>query len=197
MKKQIFLLPLLILSLVFTGCSDDDDHDDHSHPVNEQEVITTVEVTLSDGTNSYTLTWEDLDGDGPDEAVVTGGTMPVGAYDGYIQLLNKTVEQFNADGSLNEEYYVTLEILEEDLDHQFFFNSINGLDVTAIYADMDSEGNPIGQEFGLVAANAGSGGLNIVLLHEPLKNNPGVPDGDMTNAGGETDIDITYPVTIE
>ena len=49
MKKQIFLLPLLILSLVFTGCSDDDDHDDHSHPVNEQEVITTVEVTLSDG----------------------------------------------------------------------------------------------------------------------------------------------------
>ena len=197
MKKQIFLLPLLILSLVFTGCSDDDDHDDHSHPVNEQEVITTVEVTLSDGDNTYVLSWEDLDGDGPDEAVVTGGTMPAGVYDGFIQLLNKTVEQFNADGSLNEEYYVTLEILEEDLDHQFFFNSINGLDVTAIYTDMDSEGNPIGQQFGLVAANTGSGGLNIVLLHEPNKNAAGVPDGNMTNAGGETDINITFPITIE
>jgi len=197
MKKQIFLLPLLILSIVFTGCSDDDDHDDHSHPVNEQEVITTVEVTLSDGDNTYVLSWEDLDGNGPDPAVVTGGTMPVGAYDGFIQILNKTVEQFNADGSPNEEYYVTLEILEEDYDHQFFFNSIDGLDVTAFYTDMDDYGNPIGQQFGLVAANAGSGGLNIVLLHQLNKNAAGVPDGDITNAGGETDVDITFPITIE
>ena len=90
MKKQIFLLPALILSLVFTGCSDDDDHDDHSHPVNEQEVITTVEVTLSDGSNSYILTWEDLDGDGPDEAVVTGGTMPAGVYLSLIHISEPT-----------------------------------------------------------------------------------------------------------
>ena len=190
MKKQIFLLPLLILSLVFTGCSDDDDHDDHSHPVNEQEVITTVEVTLSDGTNSYVLSWEDLDGDGPDEAVINGGTMPAGTYSGDIQLYNKTVDP------TDEEYVVTVEILEEDLDHQFFFTPINGLDVQGVYTDMDSEGNPIGQQFELTA-NASSGGLNIVLLHEPNKNAAGVPDGDITNAGGETDIEIIFPVTIE
>ena len=191
MKKQIFLLPLLILSLVFSGCSDDDDHDDHSHPVNEQEVITTIEVTLTDGDNTYVLTWEDLDGiDGPDEAVVTGGTMPAGTYSGDIQLYNKTVDPSD------EEYVVTTEILEEDEEHQFFFNTINGLDATAVYTDMDSEGNPIGQQFGLTA-NVSSGGLNVVLLHEPDKNAAGVPDGDMTNAGGETDIDITFPVTIE
>jgi hypothetical protein len=47
MKKQILLLPMLILALVFTGCSDDD-----PAPVEEQEVITTVVVTLTgtDGT---------------------------------------------------------------------------------------------------------------------------------------------------
>ena len=192
MKKQIFLLPLLILSLVFTGCSDDDDHDDHSHsdPVNEQEVITTVEVTLSDGTTSYVLTWEDLDGDGPDEAVVTGGTMPAGTYSGDIQLYNKTVDPSD------EEYVVTTEILEEGEEHQFFFNTINGLDATAVYTDMDSEGNPIGQQFGLTA-NVSSGGLNVVLLHEPDKNAAGVPDGDMTNALGETDVDITFPITVQ
>ena len=42
MKKYIFLLPLLILTLVFTGCSDDDDPT--PDPVNEQEVITLVTV---------------------------------------------------------------------------------------------------------------------------------------------------------
>ena len=191
MKKQIFLLPLLILSLVFSGCSDDDDHDDHSHPVNEQEVITTIEVTLTDGDNTYVLTWEDLDGiDGPDEAVVTGGTMPAGTYSGDIQLYNKTVDPSD------EEYVVTTEILEEGEEHQFFFNTINGLDATAVYTDMDSEGNPIGQQFGLTA-NVSSGGLNVVLLHEPDKNAAGVPDGDMTNALGETDVDITFPITVQ
>ena len=190
MKKQIFLLPLLILSLVFTGCSDDDDHDDHSHPVNEQEVITTIEVTLSDGDNTYVLSWEDLDGDGPDEAIINGGTMPAGIYSGDIQLYNKTVDPSD------EEYVVTTEILEEDLDHQFFFSAVNGLDIQSVYNDMDSEGNPIGQQFELTA-NTSSGGLLIVLRHEPNKNAAGVPDGDITNAGGETDIEITFPVTIE
>ncbi len=191
MKKQILLSTMLVLTLIFTGCSDDD-----PVVVNEQEVITTVVVTLTNGNDSYVLSWEDLDGDGPDEADVIGGTMPAGTYEGYIQLLNKTVEEFNADGTLNEEYYVTLEILEEDVDHQFFFNSTNGLDVVSAYTDMDILGKPIGQQFGLVA-NVSSGDLNIILLHEPDKNAAGVSDGDITNAGGETDIDITFPIIVQ
>ena len=192
MKKQIFLLPLLILSLVFTGCSDDDDHDDHTHPVNEQEVITTVEVTLSDGTNSYILTWEDLDGDGPDLPVITGATIPTNSYEADIQLYNKTVDPSD------DEYVVTTEILEEDVDHQFFYNASNGLNVfDFVYQDMDGEGNPIGQQFSMIDVSGSGGDLNIVLLHEPDKNAAGVPDGDMTNAGGETDIDITFPIIVQ
>ena len=185
MKKQILILPMLILSLVFTGCSDDD-----PVPVNEQEVITTVEVTLTNGTDSYVLSWEDLDGDGPNEAVVMGATMPAGNYNGDIQLYNKTVPEDD------EEYIVTAEILEEDLDHQFFFTPLNGLDVSYVYTDMDSEENPIGQTFDLTA-NVSEGDLNIVLLHEPFKNAEGVSVGDITNAGGETDIDITFPITVQ
>ncbi len=185
MKKQILILPMLILSLVFTGCSDDD-----PVPVNEQEVITTVEVTLTNGTDSYVLSWEDLDGDGPNEAVVTGAIMPAGNYNGDIQLYNKTVPEDD------EEYIVTAEILEEDLDHQFFFTPLNGLDVSYDYTDMDSEGNPIGQTFDLTA-NVSEGDLNIVLLHEPVKNAEGVSGGDITNAGGETDIDITFPIEVQ
>ena len=58
MKKQILLFPMLILSLVFTGCSDDDD----PAPVEELEVITTVVVTLTDTNNvEYEMRWEDPD----------------------------------------------------------------------------------------------------------------------------------------
>ena len=113
MKKQILILPFLVIALIFTGCSDDD-----PIPVNEQEVITTVEVTLSDGTNSYVLIWEDLDGDGPDLPVITGATIPAGDYNGDIQLFNKTVDP------TDDEYVVTVEILEEDLDHQFFLMQV-------------------------------------------------------------------------
>ncbi|MGB2470950.1 MAG: type 1 periplasmic binding fold superfamily protein [Flavobacteriaceae bacterium] len=192
MKKQTFLLPLLILSLIFTGCSDDDDHDDHSHPVNEEEVITTIEVTLSDGTNSYVLIWEDLDGDGPDLPIITGATIPSNSYDAEIQLYNKTLDP------TDDEYVVTTEILEEDVDHQFFFNASNGLNVfNFVYADADVDGNPIGQQFIIEDVSGSGGDLNIVLLHEPNKNAVGVSDGDITNAGGDTDIDITFPIIVQ
>lgn len=192
MKKQTFLLPLLILSLIFTGCSDDDDHDDHSHPVNEEEVITTIEVTLSDGTNSYVLIWEDLDGDGPDLPIITGATIPSNSYDAEIQLYNKTLDP------TDDEYVVTTEILEEDVDHQFFFNASNGLNVfDFVYADADVYGNPIGQQFIIEDVSGSGGDLNIVLLHEPNKNADGVSDGDITNAGGDTDIDITFPIIVQ
>ena len=190
MKKQILLLPFLIIALIFTGCSDDDDTTTPD-PVNEQEVITTVEVTLTatDGTD-YVLSWEDIDGDGPGEAVINGATMPSGTYSGDIQIYNKTVDPSD------DEYVVTTEILEEDLDHQFFFSAGTGLNVTTTYTDMDSASNPIGQQFSMTATS-GSGDFNVVLLHEPDKNAAGVPGGDMTNAAGDTDVDITFPIVIQ
>ena len=149
MKKQILLLPFLVIALIFTGCSDD-----NPVPVNEQELITTVEVNLSDGTNSYTLSMEDPDGDGPGEPTVTGATIPPGTYSGDIQLFNKTLDPSD------DEYVVTVEILEEDLDHQFFFSASSELNVTTAYTDMDSAGNPIGQQFSMTAVS----GLSLIHI---------------------------------
>ena len=61
---------------------------------------------------------------------------------------------------------------------------------------MDSAGNPIGQQFNMTATS-GSGDFNVVLLHEPDKNAAGVPDGDMTNAGGDTDVNIVFPIVVQ
>ena len=35
--------------------------------------------------------------------------------------------------------------------------------------------------------------MTVILRHEPNKAGAGVSDGDITNAGGETDIEVTFP----
>ena len=37
----------------------------------------------------------------------------------------------------------------------------------------------------------------ITLRHEPAKTATGVSGGDITNAGGETDIEVVFDVTVE
>ena len=191
MKKQILLLPMVILTLVFTGCSDDPD------PVEEQEVITTVVVTLT-GTDGmdYIMRWED-----PVYAVgeIMPGysgvqSIPAGTYTGDIQLYNNTLSPDV------EEYTVTNEILEEgdggDIDHQFFFSALEGLVVNSFtYEDSDINGNPIGQQFSMNAVS-GMGQLGVLLIHEPQKEEDGMSDGIWNNVG-EEDVDLQFPLTVD
>ncbi|MDA9638774.1 type 1 periplasmic binding fold superfamily protein [bacterium] len=173
---------LLASTLIFASCSDDDDTPE---PVNEEEVITTLTVTLDSGFDTVVMQYQDLDGDGPDAATVTvsGSLSANTTYDGSIILLNET--ESPAEN-------ITEEIEEEDLDHQFFYTVGSGLDVAAEYGDADSEGNPLGLSFILNTGMASSGGLTFTLRHEPNKPNTG-----LENAGGETDIEVTFDVTVE
>lgn len=188
MKKSIFLIPLLILAIVFTGCSDDDP----PAPTNEEEVITTMTIRLtpSGGGTEITLKTQDLDGEGGNEPVVTvSGNLTAGTtYDGIIELLNET--ETPAEN-------ITEEVQEEADEHQFFYTIGTGLDVTTTYEDEDGDGNPIGVEFTLTANTASSGDLTFTLRHEPSKSASGVAGGDITNAGGETDIEETFSISVE
>ncbi len=56
---------------------------------------------------------------------------------------------------------------------------------------MDGNGNPVGLTFNLTTGDATTGSVTIILRHEPMKDASGVSDGDITNAGGETDISVT------
>ena len=87
---------------------------------------------------------------------------------------------------------ITEEVKEENLEHQFFYTSGGGLDVTTSYSDSDDDGNDLGIEFTLTAGAASSGTLTFTLRHEPTKPNTGLSD-----AGGETGIAATFDVTIE
>ena len=188
MKTIKFLSAISLALLAFTSCSNDD-----SQPVNEEEVITTVTITLTPvgGGNSVVLTSRDLDGGGPNAPVITstGSVTALTAYNGTVLLQNELV---------NPAKNITDEVLEEGTEHQFFYSKGGGLTGTFAYADQDDNGNPIGIEFHFNAsATAQSGNINVVLRHNPNKTALNVAGGDITHAGGVTDVMVSFPVTVE
>jgi hypothetical protein len=178
------------IMIFFVSCGDDDDMP--PPPINEEEVITTMTVTLvpqSGGTN-VTLQTRDLDGDGPNppEVTVSGPLMTGEVYDGSVEVLNET-ESPAED--------ITEEIEEEDDEHQFFYIVGGALDLATAYTDADGDGNPIGLAFTATAGVASNGILTVVLRHEPDKDADGVSDGEIANAGGETDISQDFSLEIQ
>ncbi|MBZ9778666.1 type 1 periplasmic binding fold superfamily protein [Psychroflexus sp. CAK8W] len=184
--KTIKLLSLsVIATLLFSACSSDDDAPE---VINEEEEITTLNVFLTPvgGGDTVTFTFRDLDGTNPEN---TGGTLQAGTtYVGETQFLNE-----------REDEDVTEEVLEEGEEHQVFFTASNSLNVTTSYDDTDVNGNPIGIEFTLVAGEASQGNFRVTLIHEGDKFAEGASEGiyNPNLVGGETDIEVTFNVTVE
>ena len=177
------VLGILAMGLLTISCSNDDD--DNPDVINEEEVITTMNVTLTAATGNITLQSQDLDGDGPNAPVIdiSGNLAANTTYAGSIELLNET--EAPAED-------ITEEVAEENDEHQFFF-SADGAITGTDYADQDGDGNPVGILFTLTTGDAGNGTLQITLRHEPKKPN----DGSLSDAGGETDIAQTFNVVVE
>ena len=41
------------------------------------------------------------------------------------------------------------------------------------------------------------GAITVSLVHEPNKSASGVEDGDISNTGGETELVVSFPITVE
>lgn len=185
MKTFKFLSIFFLAATLFVGCSDDDSGDDNPEPVNEEETITTMTISLvpEGGGDTVTFQSQDLDGDGPNAPVVTvADLMGNTTYNATIELLNETE---------NPAEDITEEVEEEADEHQFIFE-IGGSVASAVATDQDGNGNPVGLEFDLETNTAGSGSLTVTLRHEPTKPN----DGTLSGAGGETDIAVTFNFNI-
>ena len=184
MEKLKFLATIIFTTLLVISCSNDDDT---PQAVNEEEIITTMTVTLLPNTGGTAITLQtiDLDGDGPNAPVITvsGNLAANTTYNGTILLLNET---------LNPAENITSEVEEEGKEHQFFYTISTGLNATTTYTSFDTDGNPLGIQFDLETGNASSGTITFTLRHEPSKPNSGLSD-----AGGETDISATFNVTIQ
>jgi hypothetical protein len=186
MTKNYLLFALVAVTLVLNSACNDDDPE----IPDGEELITTVNYTLTPtaGGTAITMTFQDLDGDGGNDPIITGGTLDTNqTYTGSLELLNESETPVED---------ITIEIREEDEEHQFFFQS-SLADLTIGYNDQDADGNPIGLSSTITTGAAGTGNITIILRHEPSKSAANVSDGDITNAGGETDIEVTFPVDIQ
>lgn len=183
-------LALVSASALLPACKKDKDEDhqhDHDH---EQELITTVQLRFLPGAGSEPkhFIWRDADGDGGNPPVITADTLAAGIiYAVGIEVLNESVSPADT---------ITTEIRNEGAAHQFFFQ-VTGADAAVAYADSDGNGNPIGLASTWTIGTASAGTVKVTLRHQPNKGAPGVSAGIITNAGGDTDIEVVFPLVIE
>jgi hypothetical protein len=158
--------------------------------VNEEELITTLTYTLTSTSDTVICKFKDADGDGGNAPVITvsKNLMPNILYKGSLVLLDES-------GSTPE--IINTEIEAEDEAHQFFFLNENALNITTTYDDLDGNQKPIGLKTNVQTGNVSNGKLKITLRHEADKNGANVAQGDITNAGGETDIEVEFYLTIQ
>ena len=186
MIKFYFSLVLIVgMSLVMTSCEKED-----PEIPNEEELITTFNyyLTPANGDTTIVFSFKDLDGDGGNEAEIIGGVLDANmVYSGRVELLNE------AESPVEN---ITTEVEEEGTLHQFFFQT-SIADLSIKYTDVDNEGNPIGVASELSTGTTTSGTLTITLRHEPNKSASGVANGEIGNAGGETDIQVTFPIDVQ
>ena len=183
LKNFKFLTAALIASSLFIGCSKDDD----PQPVVEEEVITTMTITLQpeDGGTAVILETRDPDGDGPVDPVIQTGNLAAGVtYNGSIVLLNETEDPVED---------ITIEVETENLLHQFFFDISGDLDIEIYDLNLDDEFELLGTSFTLTAGavSTSPGTLTITLIHDGTK-----PNEVLENTDGVTDIDATFEISV-
>ena len=182
-----FLLPL---TFILPGCKKDEPGTS-GPPANEEELITTVRLHFhsAGGTEHKHWTYRDIDGPGGNDPVLEVDTLSADSvYHVEIDVL---------DESASPEDTITHEIEDEGAEHQFFFQP-TGVNITVAYDDADVNGRPIGLRSIWTVGASSAGSMLLTLRHEPDKAAPGVSNGDISNAGGETDIapDFT-PVVVD
>jgi len=203
MKASKFLLLFGILGLMtFTACDDDDDNVDPPEEENEEEIITDVVLTFTPegGGQSRTAAAEDPDGEGPMSLEIVSD-IELEANTTYTL----TMELENAI----EMESITEEIEEEDEEHMFFFGwsgnvfsdpagdgNIDDRDDAVNYNDSDDNGLPLGLNTTWTTGSAGNGAFQVVLKHQPPVNDQPVKTATSTADDGESDIDLSWDVTI-
>lgn len=181
MNLKTMAVAAFAATLLITGCKKD--------PVeepNEEELITTMKVTLTPaaGGTAQTFTFTDLDGDGG--AVPTQfDTIRLGPSRVYAASITFTNE------AVNPAEDITTEVSTEGGDHQIYFVP-TGANVTVTNLNNDAGGLPLGLTSTWTTTTASTGKLQITLKHKPGQKAAGDP---ITK--GETDIDLPWNVKIQ
>ncbi|MGB3619277.1 MAG: hypothetical protein WBA12_14250 [Catalinimonas sp.] len=177
-KHTLFLLAGFGL---LTACNDDD-----PDPVNEEEVITTVEMVFTEvgnTANTFSIFFKDPDGDGGNAPTQQDSIIlaPNTTYNVSIKLLDES--------DPNDVEDITKEIEEEDDEHFFCFDPSANLNVTVNRTDTDGT-YEVGLVSDWVTGDASVGSLTMTLRHQPM----GAKDG--TCGPGDTDVTVTFGTAV-
>lgn len=183
MKHIFTFLALLIIS---TSCSKEE-----VEPGDDNELITTVKLEFKPVTNSSLPTksfyWRDTQGDGVMDSVDPIVLEKNTTYELNVSLLDETKKPV---------FDISEEVEEEGDVHLFVYKS-NPLGLLNVQIkDLDKNGMPIGLRSEIKSQFvAGSGKLTVILKHQPPVNGKAVKTGN--EEGGSTDVDVTFPVTVQ
>ena len=179
MKHVKFLAVVMLGGLILAGCKKEN-KDDH-----EEELITTVKVTLTPvaGGTSQTFSWSDPDGIGGNQPTIQQITLaPSIVYNCSLQFL---------DESKSPAKDITPEIVAEGNEHQVYYEPASGI-LTVNNLNVDAGGLPLGTTSRWTTGAAATGTLKITLKHKP-----GIKAAGDLVTKGETDIEVTFPVRIQ
>jgi hypothetical protein len=183
LKPERLFLVLVLFAFINSACKKDDE----VIPEDEQELITTIRLTLTNVTNSseaVTATWRDIDGPGGTVPVITGLNLRSNViYTGSIEFLDES----NANSPEN----ITGEVEEEGVDHEIFYE-VTGANLTVSNRNTVANGLTLGTRANFASGAASTGTLKVVLKHKP-----GNKAANDPITKGETDIDADFPVQIQ
>ncbi|MEZ4322948.1 MAG: hypothetical protein R3F61_36115 [Myxococcota bacterium] len=157
---------------------------------NDEEVITTVELTIDNGTP---FVWEDLELDG--NPTVDPVTVSIGSHAVSVRFLN---------GLEDPPEDITEEVEIEATQHQVFWEVPAGFTWTT--GDQDANGLPLGLTGTLEAPDVASGDLTVTLRHMPEEGGEPVKVAGLAEVAatdgidalpGDTDVRVTFAISVE
>ena len=172
-------------ALIITSCKKEKTEEEE----NDNELITTVQVILTEeGTsNAETYLWTDIDGAGGEEPLFDDIVLkPNTAYQAQIRFL---------DESKNPVEDITGEIEEESDVHRLYFTLSTGTGITVSDADNDINDLPLGLNSTWTTTTTGAGTIKITLRHYP---NGGKEASDPVSSGKSgTDAEVEFSVIVD
>ena len=184
MKKTALGYLLMIgtcATLLFSSCLKENLEEE-----NEEEVITTMNLTFVPQGGGSTVVYSFDDPDGPGGSLPSQDSIilsPNTTYQVTLQLLNKT---------LNPPEDITAEVAEEPEAHRFYYIPSAGGNIVVSGLDADPQGIPLGITSTWTTGTAALGNMRVVLRHYP-GNPPDKAAADAANSPkSSTDVEIDF-----
>tara|TARA_B100001057_G_scaffold77754_1_gene72774 strand:- start:1114 stop:1638 length:525 start_codon:yes stop_codon:yes gene_type:complete len=172
-KNILSKISLVSLLLIFSYCSKDDD------PVEVNEVETFTRVTLNIGGEDYEY---NVGSPAPEIKLALG------------QDYKTSVKFYDASNPEKIEDMTKEVIAEADVHFVFFEWSGVGLNITSNSSDViGAESKGINLSTDWTTTDNGSGNLRLELIHKPTN----VAGTTRAAIGGETDIQVDWPIVVE